>query len=109
MREHSFRLAVPWASCASAARRNSRLVDMPTRTASRALAAPSMVALVKNCTEAPTTGSEAVVRAGVTTGTREDMASLMVRGMSSASSEKAMNVAEETAVYTFHTSFSEGR
>ena len=70
---------------------------MPARMANRLLAAPSMAAEVKNCTEAPTTGTDAVASEGATAGTRALMVSVTVRGMSSASMEKVRKVAEDTA------------
>ena len=70
---------------------------MPARMASRLFAAPSMAAVVKNCTEAPTSGTDAVAREGAAAGTRALMLSVTVRGISSASMENARNVAEETA------------
>lgn len=81
-----------------AAKRKALRVTTPARMASRQLAAPSMTADVHCCIMGPMSGTLEAARAGVTAGSSSFMLSVMVRGMSRASMEKEMKVAEETAL-----------
>ena len=57
-----------------------------------------MTADVHCCIMGPMSGTLEAARAGVTAGSSSFMLSVMVRGMSRASMEKEMKVAEETAL-----------
>ena len=81
-----------------AAKRKALRVTTPARMASRQLAAPSMTADVHCCIMGPMSGTLEAAMAGVTAGSSSFMLSVMVLGMSRASMEKEMNVAEETVL-----------